>query len=141
LKQVLLSQKARNTASSTIAAVGTKKKCRKGSGGGGGGGVGGVCKGKRKISAIKTKHCTKEEWYKLSEHTRKQIMKIRAERKKHQISSLSSNESDAITAANTVKNASMISKVNVLNPTSNCGYEKCFCEGCNSRRINGFGQD
>jgi hypothetical protein len=55
LKQVLLPQKARNTAASTISAVGLKSTCR-GNGG---------RKKNQKFSAIDTKHCEKTEWFKL----------------------------------------------------------------------------
>jgi hypothetical protein len=112
LKQVLLSQKARNTASSTIAAVGTKKKGGKGSGGGGAS----KRKGKRKVSAIKTSHYVNDDWFKLPKETRDQIQKLRKDKKKQRIASLSSSEIDATTAANTVKNASTISKVTVFKP-------------------------
>jgi hypothetical protein len=57
LKTTMLARSIRNKSFSPkrlIAAVDTKKKSRKGSSSGGGGGGG--RKGKRKISAIKTKH-------------------------------------------------------------------------------------
>jgi hypothetical protein len=84
-------------ASSTISAVGIKKKSQK-------------------VSAIKTKHYIKDEWYKLPVETRLKIRKLHEDNKKQQIASLSSSEIDATTAANTVKNASTILNINVFNP-------------------------
>jgi hypothetical protein len=82
-KQVLLSQKTRNMASSTIAAVGTKKKGLNGGGGKGSGGGGGGAskqKGKRKISATKTSHYVNDDWFKLPKETRDQIQKLCTDR-------------------------------------------------------------
>jgi hypothetical protein len=60
LKQVLLSQKAWNTAASTISAVSTNFNRRGGSNAGGG-----SQKKKQKVSEINIKQCVKTDWDKL----------------------------------------------------------------------------
>jgi hypothetical protein len=93
------------------------KKGRNGGGGkGSGGGGASKRKSQRKVSAIKTSHYVNDDWFKLPKETRDQIQKLCKDKKKQRVAFPSSSETDAITAANTVKNALMISKIKVFNP-------------------------